>query len=550
MSQIYHNEEERIAALYQLNILDTEAEEAYDNIVVLAAQICETQMATITFIDKNRVWIKAKVGIELNEIDRGVAFCSATAAQQELFIIPDTLEHSYFCNNILVLHEPYIRFYAGLPLINEDGYTMGHLSIFDTKPKDLNPHQISALRMLAHQVVTLIKSKLQILTLQKIEEELKKSEQEKNEVLHIAQKQKSFYENIFNMLPIDLAVFDANHKYLFVNPGAIKSQEFRNYIIGKDDFEYAAFRNKDTSIAEIRRQQFLEAKNTRKEVRWEDNPIAPDGKVTTHLRRLFPIFDENGELSIVIGFGIDITERKLLEEKQSVLVKQLSVQNTQLVDFCNIVSHNLRGPLVNIGMLVKYIEESEDATEQNLMLSRLKMVIDKLHITFNELVESIQIKQDIEIKSEVIRFDDCLQRTLDELEVQINKVDAVIEKDFEDSPVVIFPPKYLYSIFHNLISNAIKYQAPDRKPIIKISTHKSSQGSIILSVKDNGLGIDLDKHKENIFKIGKVFHRHPNAKGFGLYMTRTQVEAMNGKIWVESEPNIGSTFFIEFNNQI
>ena len=74
-------------------------------------------------------------------------------------------------------------------------------------------------------------------------------------------------------------------------------------------------------------------------------------------------------------------------------------------------------------------------------------------------------------------------------------------------------------------------------------------GKALLSVSDNGLGIDLVKHSENFFKIGKVFHRHPNAKGFGLYMTKTQVEAMEGKIWVESIPDIGSTFYIEFSNQ-
>lgn len=73
-------------------------------------------------------------------------------------------------------------------------------------------------------------------------------------------------------------------------------------------------------------------------------------------------------------------------------------------------------------------------------------------------------------------------------------------------------------------------------------------GSIILSIQDNGLGIDLDKHGNDMFKIRKVFHHHPDAKGFGLYITKTQVETMGGKIWVESEPGIGSTFYVEFKN--
>ncbi len=84
--------------------------------------------------------------------------------------------------------------------------------------------------------------------------------------------------------------------------------------------------------------------------------------------------------------------------------------------------------------------------------------------------------------------------------------------------------------------------------VVKISTKKYGD-KILLSVEDNGLGVDLEKHRNSFFKIGKVFHRHANSKGFGLYMTKTQVEAMNGRIWVESTPNEGSTFFIEFTKQ-
>ncbi len=361
-------------------------------------------------------------------------------------------------------------------------------------------------------------------------------------------KQKAFYENILNKIPTDIAVFDNQHRYIFVNPGAIKNEELRKYIIGKDDFEYAAYRNRDMTMAKERRQQFLDVKNSGKEIRWEDSLVGPDGQTFSHLRRLFPVHDENGELSMVIGFGIDITERKLLEEKQLAYVEQLSAQNVQLVDFCNIVSHNLRAPLVNMSMLVNFIEESTDEEEKKLLIEKLKPVIENLHTTFNELVESIQIKQDLEIKSEKINLDVVLQRTLDGLQTEINNSGAVIEKDFAAAQVIYYPPKYLFSIFHNLISNSLKYKSPDRKPHIRVAT-KVTDGNIILSVSDNGLGIDLDKHKENFFKIGKVFHRNPNAKGFGLYMTKTQVEAMDGKIWADSIPNQGTTFFVEFKNQ-
>jgi PAS domain S-box-containing protein len=362
-------------------------------------------------------------------------------------------------------------------------------------------------------------------------------------------KQKAFYENILNKLPTDIAVFDADHRYLFVNPGAISKEEYRKYIVGKDDYEYAAYRNRDISVAHQRRAKFLEAKESGKEIRWEDSLTDPQGNIITHLRRMFPVYDEKGELSLVIGFGIDITDRKIMEVKQAALVQQLSKQNTQLMDFCSIVSHNLRAPLVNMSMLVDFIEASEDPAEQKLLISKLRPVIENLHTTFNELVESIQIKQDLEVKKEKVCLHDCIKRTASGLETEINKLGARIETDFSEVSVIQYPPAYMNSIIHNLISNSLKYHFPGRPPLIRVRTRRT-EDKIVLSVQDNGLGIDLVKHRDNFFKIGKVFHRHPNAKGFGLYMTKTQVEAMGGRIWVESVPDEGSVFYIEIENRI
>ncbi len=199
-------------------------------------------------------------------------------------------------------------------------------------------------------------------------------------------------------------------------------------------------------------------------------------------------------------------------------------------------------------MLAKFIEESTDQDEQQMLITKLKPVIENISTTFNELVESIQIKQDHEIQSENIAVEDCLKRTIEGLELQIVNSEAIIEHDFADAPIVRHPSKYMNSIVHNLLSNALKYSSPGRKPHIRLKT-KRENDRIILSIHDNGLGIDLVKHKDNFFKIGKVFHRHPNANGFGLFMTKTQIEAMGGRIWAESTPDVGSSFYVEFINQ-
>src|SRR5579863_295102 len=265
------------------------------------------------------------------------------------------------------------KFAVNIPLVARNGRHLGHLCLHPGG--SLTECQADNLRLVAESL-----TQLMMLTPDKL-------------VTDQLDKQKAFYENILNKLPTDIAGFDAEHRYLFVNPGAISKAEYRKFIIGKDDYEYAAWRNRDISVAHARRAKFLEARNTGKEIRWEDSLPDAKGNIITHLRRMFPVYDENGELSLVIGFGIDITDRKLMEEKQAALVKQLSAQNTQLIDFCAIVSHNLRAPLVNISMLVDCLEETKDPEEHQILISKLKPVIENLQFTFNELVESIRSEE-------------------------------------------------------------------------------------------------------------------------------------------------------------
>ncbi len=127
------------------------------------------------------------------------------------------------------------------------------------------------------------------------------------------QAQKEFYENILNNVPTEIVVFDTDHKYIFVNPSAIKNPDFRKYIIGKDDFEYYEYRKKDLKKAVELRDRFLEVKNYGKIKEWEDTLLDGDGNEITYLRRMAPIYDQNGVLKQVIGYGFDITERKNIE---------------------------------------------------------------------------------------------------------------------------------------------------------------------------------------------------------------------------------------------
>ena len=149
------NEAERLAVLRRYDILDTESEQAFDDITKLVAHICGTPMALITIIDVARQWFKAKVGVDVAETSREVAFCSyALLEPNELLIVPNAPADPRFADNPSVIDKPSIRFYAGAPLVTSDGFILGTLCAVDIKPRQITPEQKEALRALARQVVS------------------------------------------------------------------------------------------------------------------------------------------------------------------------------------------------------------------------------------------------------------------------------------------------------------------------------------------------------------------------------------------------------------
>ena len=166
-SPITVDEKKRIKALYDYEILDTEAEEAFDDLALLASEICETPIALISLVDPKRQWFKSSVGIDASETDRDIAFCAHAIHNKNIFEIPNALEDERFFDNPLVTGGPNIRFYAGAPLITPDGCAIGTLCAISDKPKKLSRRQLKSLEILSREVITQMELRKKVSELKK-----------------------------------------------------------------------------------------------------------------------------------------------------------------------------------------------------------------------------------------------------------------------------------------------------------------------------------------------------------------------------------------------
>lgn len=215
--------------------------------------------------------------------------------------------------------------------------------------------------------------------------------------------------------------------------------------------------------------------------------------------------------------------------------------NEKLLDFTHIISHNIRSNTSNMSMIMDLIDDTQDSDEKLEYLRLLRESTNKLSETIFYLNETINIQ--LGSKDRKVRLN--VKTTIENMLLGINGIikreQAAITINVPEDLEIRTLPSYFESIMFNLVTNAIKYKSPERAPQIEITARKAGT-KIAISVKDNGLGIDLNRNKNKIFGMYKTFHVHPDAVGLGLFMSKNHVDALGGTITVESVPNQGSTF--------
>jgi PAS domain S-box-containing protein len=254
-----------------------------------------------------------------------------------------------------------------------------------------------------------------------------------------------------------------------------------------------------------------------------------------------PIIDHRGRVEALRGVVCDVDAEQRLQKSHAAQLVLLQRRNQQLESFAHIVSHNLRTHAANLTSTLELFESESNDSARNDVFALMKQTASALSETLGVLAETIKIRSNSDIPKALVSIEHIIGRVLDILKPQIDDSGAQIITNIHSAPLVMANEIYLESIVFNLISNAIKYRSPDRQCVVECVTHITDSWWF-LNVRDNGQGIDLQRHGDKVFGLYKTFHRHPDARGVGLFLSRSHGESMGGNLSVASIPNESTVF--------
>jgi PAS domain S-box-containing protein len=499
-------EEFRVQTLKKYNILNADLNKLFDDIVVLATEGCDKPFAMVSFIDADKQWVRSQVGSFPSEIDRDTAFCSHTVNQTDIFEVSDTLLDERTKQSEFVLMAPHIRYYAGVPLVNSEGQTLGTLCVFDTKPNTIDKRQKSMLKLLAKDVVSQL--------------ELRR----KNDELS---KLKDLYQVITENNPDLIFAKDSEFKILHANPAflSLYPEEVRDKVIGYTTLE----KYNDAEAEDFLIQDKLAFEHGKTEAM--EKITFPSGEIRT-LFTTKTRFEDNEGKACILGVARDVTER---EE----LVEMLKKSNSDLDEFAYIASHDLKAPLNAIKRLVSWIEE--DATEvlQGDSLEHFGMIknrIDRMNMLLKDLLDYSIVGKNDGLPQKL-----NLQETVKHC-CQLLDLPEGFLIDVDDVNLIL-PKLPLELVLTNLLSNAIKHH--DKKSGSISIKCKLLKHNYQISVTDDGPGIAPSLHQKIFMKFQTLKPKDEvEGSGLGLAMVEKALANHLGKISIKSDIGKGTTFIV------
>ncbi|MBI6116401.1 sensor histidine kinase [Salegentibacter maritimus] len=258
-----------------------------------------------------------------------------------------------------------------------------------------------------------------------------------------------------------------------------------------------------------------------------------------------PVYNEEQKIIGIRGVFQDINKQKINELNLQNSLDIIATQNSRLFNFAHIVSHSLRSHSSNLCLIAELLKEAKTDTDKVELIPNVTDISENLDSAINQLNEIVNKQTLLRKERRIISFEKALSGVMASTSSLINRENAKIVAEFHNLKEISYIPEYLESILLNLITNAIKYKHPGRKPVIFIQTYMKNE-TPFLEISDNGLGIDLDRYGDKMFGMYKTFHENLDSRGIGLFITKNQVETLGGSISVTSTIDVGTTFKIKF----
>ena len=366
--------------------------------------------------------------------------------------------------------------------------------------------------------------------------------------------QRNFYQNVLNNIPADIAVFSKDHTYLFVNKHGIKNEELREWMIGKKDEDYAQLRNKPSTLVKTRRHYFNEALESKKIFSWEDEIKITDHESQYVLRNFYPLLNDQGEIELVIGYGIDITNRKRVEKQILANLEKEKQLTESKSNFITTVSHEIRTPLSIISLSAEAMQMYCEILPETLKLKfdgKLLQITSEIERLTNIISEVISIEK-IEsgaysLIKQPFSFKDLIQTLVERQSgIQEDGRKATLQIIGKETPIIGDKLKLTIAV-DNILSNAFKYSQKMPAPTVSV---KFLSKKIQITILDNGLGIP----ESYVQKLYKLFERadnvaHIRGTGIGLFLVKQIIELHKGSIEYQLNPEGGSIFTISLPYQ-